>query len=262
MRHLLEVLLLPPCSAALLLLASLLMARRRPRQARLCGALAFAWLWLAATPAFAGRLLETLQHLPPLPACGPLPAADAIVVLSAESDPIAAEYGHPVAGPVGMQRLRYAAWLQRRTSLPLLVSGGSCGADWSLAGTMADAAEDEFAVAVRWREQRSTDTWENAVYSAALLRDEEVRTVLLVTSAWHMPRAVACFEAQGLEVIPAPTGFRVPSDFDATHWLPQWEGLRDSSLALHELAGHAYAWCTSAPPEARADVATRPAPAP
>lgn len=250
MRHLLEDLLLPPCSAVLLLLAGMLLARWRPRLARGLRLCAFAWLWLAATPAFAGALLGSLQQHPALPAYGPLPGADAIVVLSAEADPIADEYGRAVAGPMTMQRLRYGAWLHRRTGLPLLVSGGRCGADWSLAGTMAQAAEREFGVPVRWREDRSRDTLENARHSAARLRDEGVRTVLLVTHAWHMPRAVACFEAMGLEVIAAPTGFRLPSAHGLGHWLPQWHGLRDTALALHEFAGFLQLWSADHEPPA------------
>ena len=66
MRHLLEDLLLPPCSAALLLLAGVLLARWWPRLARGLRLCAFAWLWLAATPAFAGALLGSLQQHPAL----------------------------------------------------------------------------------------------------------------------------------------------------------------------------------------------------
>lgn len=249
MRHLLEDLLLPPCSAALLLIAGVMLARRLPRFARGLRIAAFAWLWLAATPAFAGVLLGSLQQYPALPAYGPLPGADAIVVLSAEADPIADEYGRAVAGPLTMQRVRYGTWLHRRTDLPILVSGGRCGADWSLAGTMAHAAEREFGVRVRWREDRSSDTLENARYAARLLRAEGVRSVLLVTHAWHMPRAVACFEAMGLEVIAAPTGFRLPSEHGLGHWVPQWHGLRDTALALHEFAGFLQLWSAGdAPP--------------
>lgn len=258
MRHLLELLLLPPCSGALLLLAALLLRRRLPRVARGLALLATAWLWFAATPAVAGRGVQALQCHPALPVYGPLPGADAIVVLSAECDAAGDEYGHPVAGPVTLQRLRYGAWLQRRTQLPLLVSGGDGGARWSLAATMADAAEREFFVPVRWREDRSTDTLENAAFSAALLRQEGVQSVLLVTHAWHMPRAVACFEAHGLEVVPAPTGFHGPAGCGPTDWLPQWHGLRDSALVLHELAGFLQLWLSAPPPHDAAPAAVRP----
>lgn len=259
MRHLLELLLLPPCSGALLLLAALLLRRRLPRTARILGLAACAWLWLAASPAIARGALVALQFHPPLPAYGPLPGADAIVVLSAECDAAGEEYGHPVAGQQTLQRLRYAAWLQRRTQMPLLVSGGDGGARWSLAATMAAAAERDFGVPVRWREDRSIDTGENAAFSAAILRQEGYRTVMLVTHAWHMPRAVACFEAHGLEVVPAPTGFEGPPGFGPTDWLPQWHGLRDSARVLHELAGFLQLWLSAPPPQQPTPTAARPA---
>jgi uncharacterized SAM-binding protein YcdF (DUF218 family) len=241
MRRVLEALLLPPASALLLLLVGTLLVRRRRRLGRTLQFAGVLWLWLASTPACAGLLIEGLQTFPPLPPTGTLPAAQAIVVLSAEADIVGAEYGGAVAGPVTMQRLRYAVALQRRTNLPLLTSGGSParGAP-SLARVMADAAEREFGVPVRWREERSADTRENAQFSAELLRASGVQTVLLVTSAWHMPRSVAAFERAGLQVVAAPTAFRTPVGDPVTAWLPHWHGLRDTGLALHEWLGRAF----------------------
>lgn len=238
LRRLCEALFLPPASALLLLLAGAALRRRWPRTGRALQLLAVLWLWAAATPAFAGLLLGALQTAPALPASGPLPPAGAIVVLSAEADAHGPEYGGAVAGPLTMQRLRYGAMLQRRTGLPLLVSGGSPGTDLpSLAAVMAAAATAEFGVPVRWQEARSADTRQNAAYSAAMLRADGVQSVLLVTSAWHMPRAAAAFAAAGLGVVPAPTGFRAPPPDLSLALVPHWHGLRDTALALHELFG-------------------------
>lgn len=237
-RVLSEILLLPPTSGLLLLLLGAALRTRRPRTGRAILWFAFAWLWLSATPAFGGTLLRLLQSSPALPHDSPLPVAQAIVVLSAESDPDGAEYGGAVAGPMTMQRLRYGAWLQRRTGLPLLVSGGvPASGRPSLAAMMADAARAEFGVDVRWREERSATTRENAAFSAPMLRQGGVRSVFVVTSAWHMPRAKACFAREGLEAIAAPTGFRGPAVEDWTSFVPRAGGLRDTCLALHELGG-------------------------
>jgi uncharacterized SAM-binding protein YcdF (DUF218 family) len=142
-----------------------------------------------------------------------------------------------------LQRLRYGAFLQRRTGLPMLTSGGAPGTDSpSLAALMAAAARQEFGVPVQWVEERSADTWENAVFSAELLKAQGVKRVLLVTSAWHLPRAAASFRAQGLEVIAAPTGFRGPVVESWFAFVPQVTGLRDSNLALHELGGRLAYW--------------------
>jgi uncharacterized SAM-binding protein YcdF (DUF218 family) len=239
-RRVLEALFLPPASALLLFLLGTVLVRKWRRLGRTLQVAGILWLWLAATPAFAGWLLGSLQFHPALPATGALPEAQAIVVLSAEADLVGAEYGGAVAGPVTMQRLRYGAALQRRTGLPLLVSGGlpATGSP-SLAALMANAAKNEFGVPVRWCEERSADTRENATFSASMLQADGVRSVLLVTSAWHMPRSKAAFEAAGLQVIAAPTGFRVPIGDGVTPWIPHWHGLRDTGLALHEWLGRA-----------------------
>jgi uncharacterized SAM-binding protein YcdF (DUF218 family) len=238
LARLLETLVLPPASVLGLLVAGALLRRRLPRTGLGLQIAAVAWLWLASTPLVGGALLNALQVDPPLPADGPLPAADAIVVLSAEADRGGREYGGPVAGPTTMQRLRYGAHLQRRTGLPMLCAGGPPGHGIdSLGELMRRAAEREFGAKVRWVEDRSADTFENAAFSAPVLRAANVRTVLLVTSAWHLPRAAACFRAEGFDVVPAPTAFRGTAWQGVASLLPHWAGLRDTCLGLHEWIG-------------------------
>ncbi len=239
-RQLLEALFLPPASMLLMLLLGTAIKKRWPRAGCTLQVLAVLWLWLASTPFVAAVLLRSLQQVPALPATGALPDADAIVVLGAESDAIGSEFGGAVAGPMTMQRLRYAAALQRRTGLPLLVSGGVPRAGLPPLATMMAAAAKEFGVPVKWREELSGDTRENARCSAELLKADGVKTILLVTSAWHMPRAGACFTSEGLAVVPAPTGFRSLPAEPALAFVPHWYGLRDTSLALHEWVGRAW----------------------
>lgn len=242
-RRLLETLFLPPASVILLLLLGTALRRRYPRFGRSLQVLGLLVLLVLSMPATGGALLGSLQNTPPLPATGALPTADAIVVLSAEADRHGTEYGHAVIGPMTMQRLRYAAFLQRRTSLPLLVSGGLPYADTrSLAAMMKEAAEQELRVPVKWVEERSADTWENAAFSAEMLKKDNVRTVLVVTSSWHMPRAMASFRAAGLEAVAAPTAFRGPAIDDWMSFVPSWYGLKDSCLALHEWCGRVVYW--------------------
>ena len=241
-RRLLEALLMPPASALWLFLLGTALRCKWPRWGRAVQVAAFCWLWAASTPCVGGALLGCLQG-EALPAAGPLPFAEAIVVLSAEADRHGPEYGGAVAGPMTMQRLRYAAWLHRRAGLPLLASGGAPALGLPpLARLMAEAGTRDFGVQVRWQEDRSADTRENARFSAEMLRADGVRRILLVTSAWHMPRAAAAFRAEGLEVVPAPTAFRGPAVEDWSSFLPRWSGLKDTCLALHELGGGLYYW--------------------
>ena len=238
LRRLFETLVLPPASVLVLFLIGTALRRRRPRLGRSLQALALAWLWLASTPCVGGLLLHSLQAHPPLPAHAPVPPADAIVVLSAGADRTGAEYGHPVIGPTTLRRLRYAVHLQRRSGLPLLVSGGLAARNTpSLAAMMRDTAEQELGASVTFVEGRSADTRENARFSAELLRLAGLRRILLVTSAWHMPRAVDCFAREGIEVVAAPTAFRGEVFASWTSFVPHWNGLRDTCLALHEWGG-------------------------
>lgn len=238
LRRLSEFCLLPPLSCLLLLLAATILRRWQKRLGLCLQVTAVLLLWLFATPAFAGWLLGTLQPYAPLGANGSYPQAQAIVVLSAEADVDGAEYGHPVIGSVTLQRVRYAAFLQRQTQLPILCSGGRpARAAPPMAQLMRETLEQEFRVPVQWTEEQSSDTWENALESAAILKAAGVQRILLVTSAWHQPRAVMTFKAQGLDVVPAPTAFRGPPVQNLISFVPQHAALRDSSLALHEWLG-------------------------
>ena len=139
-----------------------------------------------------------------------------------------------------LQRLRYAAWLQRRTHLPIIVSGGSVERDTrSEADLMRQVLEQEFDVSVEAQEDQSKTTYYNAFFTSGILEGKGYKRIFLVTHAWHMPRAVEAFQHFGIEVIPAPTAFAGYDNrgFTLEDILPQARALRDSFLALHELLG-------------------------
>lgn len=167
--------------------------------------------------------------------------ADAIVVLGADHRADLAEYGGDEPGPLSLERCRYAARLARRSGLPLLVSGGVVRPDRpALSVTLARFIEDELGVPVRWREERSRSTGENARYSAELLRAEGLTRVALVTHAWHMPRARRAFERAGLEVLSAPTAAVAPFERRPRGFLPSAAAFQNSVWALHEWLGCAW----------------------
>lgn len=74
----------------------------------------------------------------------------------------------------------------------------------SLADIMARSLADDFLVPVRWREGLSEDTWQNAEFSAAILRADGIHNVYLVTQAWHMRRALYAFRYFGVNAMAAP----------------------------------------------------------
>jgi uncharacterized SAM-binding protein YcdF (DUF218 family) len=88
-------------------------------------------------------------------------------------------------------------------------------------------------------EGASRNTRENALHSVELVRQHGWRRLLLVTSANHMPRALGCFRAVGLEPDVLPVDFRAPVEggLAASDLLPRASHLDRSTDVLRELAG-------------------------
>ena len=238
-----ETLVLPPGFILVVFGIGILIMRRRPLLARSLLIAGFVLFYLLSTPFVAGWLMQRLEIYPALVAAEIEAApARAIVVLSSGRDRNAAEYGGDTVGPNTLIRCRYAAYLHRRTGLPVLASGGIPGdAQTSLAQVMADFMTAEMAVGEVWIEDRSGTTYENARFSGELLRERGIDTIFLVTQSWHMPRAVGVFEEAGLRVIPAPTAFRGATSDEGRYvlgsWLPEARALARSYAALREFGG-------------------------
>ncbi len=239
-KNLLGTLLLPPANGLLLLLVAAFFRRRRwAFGLALSGG---ALLFLQSLPIVANNLVAMLEAR----AGGVFVTAQgarAIIVLGSGLRRDAPEYGSDTVNERSLVRLRYGATLARRLQLPVLIAGGvPPQASRSEADVMAAIAENEFAVVVRWKETESSDTADNARMSAQILKAAGIRHVVLVTQAFHMPRARQLFEAAGLEVIAAPTDFKGPGDgplavFD---FLPQARAMQTSYYALHEWLGLAW----------------------
>jgi uncharacterized SAM-binding protein YcdF (DUF218 family) len=243
-------LILPPANLFLLILVGLLLWRRRPRAGRIVAGTGLALLAILSTNAGASLFVRPLEAMT-APLRAPESAgAQAIVVLAAGRLQDAPEYGDKdIPDYVALARLRYGAHLQRRTGLPILVSGGvgakadvdaKKGRPLALGEAMAIALRDDFGVPVKWIEGRSRDTFENAAFSAAMLRQDGIRRILLVTDAMHMPRSRRVFEHAGLEVVEAPTMFFGDQARSSGAFVPSAEGMRRSWYALYELIGLAW----------------------
>lgn len=240
-KGLLAALLLPPGNGlALLGVAALYRRRRWAFGLAVCGGLL---LLLQSLPVVGSALIGTLEdragNWQPETS-----GAQAIVILGSGLIRPVAAFGGETATDRTLIRLRHGARLARETQLPVLVSGGRpLNAGHTEAAVMANILRDEFGVAVRWREEQSQDTAGNARFSAEVLRAAGVGRVVLVTQAFHMPRARLLFEAAGLQVIPAPAHFvsKTGGGFAAGDLLPGASALHDSYYALHEWLGIAWA---------------------
>jgi len=237
LKKILAPLMLPPAGPLLLALLGLMLARRRPRLGYSLVALAVATLWVLSTPWIANEMLRSLQNATP-PTPEQLARAQAIVILGGGSYRDAPEYdGQDTANEVTLERLRYGARLARATGLPVAITGGAPSGGTPEAELMREVLQTDFGVASRWLETASRDTHENAALLAPQLRQAGVKEIVLVTHVWHMRRAQAAFEKQGLAVLPAPTRFTQPFRGVFLHWIPGAGALRNSSLALHEWLG-------------------------
>ncbi len=236
LKKIVTALVLPPAGPLLLAALGLLLLRRRPRFGKTLVWTGVLALWLLSTPVVTKSMLAAIEDVAPLD-YAQAKGAQAIVVLGGGSYRAAPEFGGDTVDRRTLERLRYAARLHRDTGLPLLVTGGAALGGVPEGRSMKEALERDFGVKVRWVEDKSVDTRENALHSAHLLEPAGVKRVLLVTHAWHMRRAQEAFAAAKLDVIAAPTGYETTGPFTVQDALPGPGGLWAGRIVLHELLG-------------------------
>ena len=200
-------------------------------------------LWLVSCPAVAVWL--SLHLLPQVKA---IQVSDlkqqnvqAIVVLGGGAEAFTHEYDGPNLTPASMSRLLYGLHLAQSAHLPMAFTGGN---GWGSQDKQAPEAEVADAVlarlhapALRWQENQSRDTRENAQMTATMLQKEGITHIALVTHAWHMPRSVRNFENVGFKVLPAPMGYIQTYAQPVLQWIPSGEALKDSCAVLKEWLG-------------------------
>jgi uncharacterized SAM-binding protein YcdF (DUF218 family) len=255
LKPVLGALALPPVPWLVLMLFGV---RAVARQNRLSGglmtALALLGLWFSCT-AVAGDVLQRLLLRPPralaearITELRQLPPARkiAVVVLGGGRESLAPEYGEAHLSSRSMERLHYGHWLSRRLGAPLMYTGG-VGREETEGAPEAEIAarisERDFGRRLRWTERLSRDTRENAAASVPLLAADGVTDIVLVTHAWHMPRAERAFanvarrQSRPLQVVVAPMGLARHTERAAFRWLPSAEGIAHVRAVLREGIG-------------------------
>jgi uncharacterized SAM-binding protein YcdF (DUF218 family) len=221
---------------------------RSSRHCKLVTCIALALLFLWAWPPFACLMAGSLEWWYPILPYPPGDGAEAIVVLSAGAYPRDSSQPEDLLNSDTETRVSYAAWLYHHwRQLPIVVSGGptaSPGPTIYLAEIMRRALEQRGVPhSMILVENRSRSTYENAVYSASLLRSKGIHKIVLVTEAHHMLRAEKCFRRQGLLVTPGACAYRYL--IFHPHWtefIPSAKAILLNEDGLHEWVGIVWYW--------------------
>lgn len=245
-----------PVGLVFLLILAALLAARRIKIQRILLAAAGLLLWLAGSGWAADALVRSLewQYLPP---ANPAPA-EVIVLLGGGTLPDDPPRSSVELNGAG-DRVLHAARLFRQGLAPAVLVSGSY-IEWQAVTASTPTQEMKTLLVFMgvpeeaiWLEDRSVNTYENALYCKQILEERGINRVMLVTSAMHMPRSVALFEAQGLEVVPMPTDFSSTESLPPKTWtaalrgfltslVPSAENLNATTLALKEYLGILVYW--------------------
>lgn len=240
-KRIIEAFIMPPGINILLILLGLLFIRRFYRSGQILMLVGFASLIILSLPITKQGLFTLLESHPALSKAQlARPSAQAIVILGGGMTPNTPEFGGDDSiNAFALERVRYGAYLHKKTGLPILVTGGQVFNDFTPEGkVMQKTLLQSFNTPTRWIENKSKNTMENAIFSQSMLTKDKVTRIYLVTQAWHMPRAVTAFRNTGLDVIPAPLGFESrDTTLDFRDFLPNAHTLARTNLWAHEVLG-------------------------
>lgn len=234
---------LSPLAIALLalLLAAVFAFRRRTFFAGAGFLFAFLFLLLTSLPTtmlWTGYPLES--RFPPQPIAD-FQKADAIVVLGGGIG----AYQAPLLYPelyTSADRAHQAARLYKAKLAPIVIPSGT-GTKFSDAVVLEELGVPKKDILI---ENASRNTAENASETIRILQERNVKRILLVTSSWHMPRAMMLFSGGGFEVIPAAADHEVTlfkaklPQIPCWQLLPSGEALQRNSTFLKEYLGMAF----------------------
>ena len=244
---LLALLLYPPNVGLLLVVIAVILALAHYRRAAvILTLLGLIWplLWsLPVTTLYFGGQLENRYAYQTAPT---LPKADVIVVLGGNTQSNRANWFEPYNKATASDRLDRAAEIYFAGRAPqILLSGSALEGKTSEARIMARVMRQKgIPDTVLLLENDGRNTRENAVGTLEILKAHKLQSVLLVTSALHMPRAMATFAAEGIQAIAAglPAQIVVPEDETIDPWIPHLRTLEGSRAIIKEYLGMFAYW--------------------
>ncbi len=240
LSKILDLFLTPIAWVVLLVVAGLI----RPQASRVRRALAplgLLVLVLFSEESVSNALFRSLES-PPIRTMRPDVIYDVAILLGGVNDErVVGTWGERAFNDNNERLLATYDLLRTGRARTAIVSGGTAWAapqQYTEAQVLADQlvawgiARDRVIV-----EDQARNTHENAVLSAAIVRGRGFQSVLVVTSAFHMPRAYGCFVAEGLPVDTLPVDFRSFDGRFGVDSLPRADHLAESTAAIREWSG-------------------------
>jgi uncharacterized SAM-binding protein YcdF (DUF218 family) len=248
LSKLLPIFLYPSGLSCLLLGIAIATFWKRPRTAAYCLGTALAVLLIFSNAVMAQVLLHSLESQ--YPSLSPGTKGGAIVILGGCTKSPRAAQPLPEISESG-DRIFYGAQLYRQgVASKVILSGGGISS-WT---GRSQSEAFEMATLLQFMgvpsqdlllDAMSMNTYENAVNTQVLLRSQGIsEPIFLVTSAFHLPRAMGIFQKQGMKAIAAPTDFLTAPPSRPRTWnsllfdlLPDSGALDQVTLALKEYIG-------------------------
>ena len=193
--------------------------------------------YLLSTSFVADMLIRNLEskYLPP-----ENPSGDVIIMLGGGALLDTPDVnGTGTLCPSPANRLLTVMQLYRKLHVPILLSGGQVYADTGTESLITKRILMSLGIPEQdiITESQSLTTSQNAFYSAEILREKGFTKPILVTSAFHLPRAVICFEKQGVKVVPYLSDFQANLTAREVHYSrlrPDAGALSGSALVMQE----------------------------
>lgn len=198
--------------------------------------------WFFSSTLGSSLIMRQLEKKFPAMTVQQAPKSDAVVVLGGFIDPLIFQGNRPEFYGSVDRLIAGAELLTKNKAQTLLISGGS--------GLMLQGGMKEGNIIEKWfnelgifknrimSEAISRNTRENAIESAKIIRNKKFKSVLLVTSAFHMVRSQGCFEKTGLNVIAYPVDFKSEDKpvFPESYF-PSARGVDIFTMAIREVIG-------------------------
>ncbi|MCL4385047.1 MAG: YdcF family protein [Cyanobacteria bacterium] len=189
-----------------------------------------------------GHLLKPLESAYPIPSPARLKHSDGIVILSAGA------YNRQTLTGDSDNRMLKGLELYRKYHIPVIISGGKATSTFSdakiIRNTLIKTGVLKNDIII---ENKSNDTYENALFTLNICKTHNFKKIILVTSAYHMYRAVFLFKLVRInggfekeKIVPYPTDFKTNKNYNIYSFFPDLGSLSLSNEAIHEYLGYLY----------------------